>query len=202
MQRTTGNTILLVLFTLAIVAPVFFLLDFKIAGSQTNVEKQSEKYAFSVESGQALPQRPDARIYVAGSGRLTRELREALLDALVGLPEFSEVSVLEEPVDRSPEALVQVEIDRQMWIWSPFYATARLDVEVWFASDGDLTWIDEDVVQMQNPEPAVRLHSQLDVRDRTAGVISRPAYNRFLAEAIAEHIRSELTGAVNRPAGP
>jgi hypothetical protein len=71
--------------------------------------------------------------------------------------------------------------------WTPVYASAGVVTRIVYASDGDLSWREDTVVKMGRNDggPQVRVRGDLELKDTTRGVVSRPAYHRHLSQQIA-----------------
>jgi hypothetical protein len=93
-----------------------------------------------------------------------------------------------------------VAVVRRTYIWTPFYATAQLAVRVAFASDGQVDW-DQlgEIDTVIQASPAIRFSGDLEIRDRSLGLISHPGYRSHLAQQISDKVlesaRNALTGS-------
>jgi hypothetical protein len=69
-------------------------------------------------------------------------------------------------------------------------------VHAGYDSGGDTTFMQpvEDTHTSVGKTDAANLYGEYDVRDRSLGLISRPGYHRYLAEAIAREIVTALKG--------
>lgn len=196
------SIVLIVLALLVGSLALFLLFNFQAVRGVANTEKQSSTYASRIEAGQSLPGGvSQAAIYVESKGRLSRALAETLPDALAADPAFGDVRRIDQRLERSDTALVYLVVTERNFFWTPVYAQASVDVDLYFASDGDLNWIEADVVHFSSGEPAVRKDSDLSLHDRVYGLISYPAYVDRLTQVLTEQAVDTLNQAVEHPAG-
>jgi hypothetical protein len=93
---------------------------------------------------------------------------------------------------QAPLLLVDFVSDR---LWTPFYGRATVQAQIYYAYDGDAPWpLDEPVVFRTSP--AVKADGEFTLVDTTWGLISKPAYNENLAQALAMAIADALQADV------
>jgi hypothetical protein len=191
----------LILLVAVLLPAVFFVaVDFKAASSTTTAESQVS----TIRSGEGEAGSPPLEIYVQAPQNLNERLRQELLSRAGTLASFSTVSLIETPgsdpgSDPGSAALV-VAVDRRTYIWTPFYATAQLSVQVAFASDGQVDWNQlGEIDTVMQASPATRFSADLEMRDRSLGLISHPGYRSHLARQISEKVlesaRTALAGS-------
>jgi len=110
------------------------------------------------------------------------------------------MTLIETPTPVPGSAALVVVVDRPNYIWTPVYATANVSVRIAFASDGGVDWNqlgEIDTVMQASPE--VRLSGDLEIRDRSLGLISHPGYRSYIAgqisDKVVKSINTALTGS-------
>jgi hypothetical protein len=127
---------------------------------------------------------------VTGEGRIPSILATALQAELEEETAVDTATLLPDPqkIQDQPVLLIDLTTDR---LWTPFYGHGALTAQLFYAYDGDAPWpLDEPVVFRVSP--AVKADGQFTVTDRTWGLISRPAYDNYLAQTLAEAIAAAL----------
>lgn len=204
MKRST-RLILFLVALLVIIAAVFLLLDFRLLRAQMAVDSNTETYSFSIDEGRRLPLEQDLDLYVQAPQGLEEALVEALSEELPTNPYVGAVNVEEEPPAAAADSVLVVEIDEpSVLFWSPFYARTVMTVDVAYASDGEVAWIDEDVVALVSsdpPVPVVRVRAEHTFNGRAYGLISGPGYASYLANELATYINAALANTLANPAG-
>ena len=195
MKRLASYTLILLLAVL-LVAGIFLALDFKAASSATTGDTQ----VTTISSGKGYAERPPLVIFVQAPDNLAEPLRRALFNRVGTVLPFSTIAITETPASVPGSAALVVTVDRRSYIWTPVYATADLYVRFAFASDGRVDWNqlgEIDTVMQDSPE--VRMTGDLEIRDRSLGLISLPGYRSHIAGQISdkavESIKTVLTSS-------
>jgi len=182
MKRLASYTLILLLGVL-LVAGIFLALDFKAASSATTGDTQ----VTTISSGKGYAERPPLVIFVQAPDNLAEPLRRALFNRVGTVLPFSTMAITETPASVPGSAALVVTVDRRSYIWTPVYATADLYVRFAFASDGRVDWNqlgEIDTVMQDSPE--VRMTGDLEIRDRSLGLISLPGYRSHIAGQISD----------------
>ncbi|HEX6383766.1 MAG TPA: hypothetical protein VF177_03755 [Anaerolineae bacterium] len=183
-----------------IIAAAFLLLDFRLLRAQMAVDSNAGTYSFSIDEERRLPLEQDLDLYVQAPQGLEAQVVEALSEELPTNPYVRAVNVQEEPLAAAVDSVVVVEIDEpSVLFWSPFYARTVMTVDVAYASDGEVAWIDEDVVVLESsdpPVPVVRVRAEHSFNGSAYGLISRPGYASYLANELATHINASLANTL------
>lgn len=192
----SGNrlTWVLVIVLLVLIGLALNFLDFQIAQSTTQVSHDLG----TARAGEALPgnMAPGQRLYfvVRGEDAVAQALRVALEEALEqtrAIGEATDVSGLQTE-QRAPLLLVEPAPQR---LWMPVYGEATVTVQVYFAYDGDAPWpLSQPMVLEESP--AVMASGEFVLTDTSWGLLSKPAYTRHLAQALAEAIAAALEADV------
>jgi hypothetical protein len=78
-------------------------------------------------------------------------------------------------------------------LWTPFFATSQVTAQADYSSTGDITFMGESPVTVDNEDgPVLNMNGEYEVNDRSWGLISRPGYYQTLAEYLAREIVSTL----------
>lgn len=201
-----GALLLLLLAVLLIVlAAAFLLLDFRFQQARMAVDSNVSTYSFNVGKETPLPLEQDLALYVQAPPELEGELAQALSEELTTNPYVRDINLQAEPVAAAADSVLVVEIDNpSVLFWSPFYTRSVMTVNVAFASDGAVAWIDQDVVTMTSEDaagPVVRLRGEYSFDGNAYGLISGPGHAHYLAQEAARAINQSLADQLASQAG-
>lgn len=178
----------------------FLLLNFRLAASDTQAMLEIN----STKIDGHYPERlgPDDKIsfILTGEGPLASGLQNALLEEMdkAGVGKL-ELSHKLEPGHSNPALVVKV--GRPGLVWTPFFATSRFSIQAGYATDGDMTFmetLDKTQPYIRSRDPSVvDLYTEYDVSDRSFGLISRPGYQRYVADYLAGEIVNTLKNLYN-----
>lgn len=184
MKRLPSFTLILLLAVL-LLAVIFLVLDFKAAFSATTDNSQ----VTTISSGEEVTESPPLVIFVQAPGNLAEPLRQALFSLAGTIAPFSMMTLTETPASDPGWAALVVAVDRHTYIWTPVYATAHLSVRAAFASDGRVDWNQlGEIDSIMQASPAFRMTGDLEIRDRSLGLISQPGYRSYMARQISERV--------------
>lgn len=189
-------TIWIILAALVIIMGAAFVgLNFRVANSTTDMSRSQDKYAYAKEDQEiALPRR--VNVFVESDDPLGERLQRALVDQLREDTSFAVVGSLDSLDEVGDDPVLVVRFLERSWLWTPFYGQGSLRLEVAYASNGDLSWREDDVVEMPSsgvPESGVVwLKGEYNIHDSSWGVISRIAYRQRLAERSAGGIEQGI----------
>lgn len=184
---------MILLLAVLFLAVIFLAIDFKAAFSTTSADSQ----VTTIRSGERYAGRPPLVIFVQAPDNLAGSLRLALFNRVGILAPFSTMSLVETPASDPDSAALVVVVDRRTYIWTPVYATANLSVRVAFASDGRVDWNqlgEVDTVMQSSPE--VRMSGNLEIRDRSLGLVSHPGYRSYIARQISNKVVESINTAL------
>lgn len=192
--------VLLVLF-----AAAFLTLDFRFMQAQMAVDHSAATYSFSIDEETPLPLEQDLDLYVQAPLDLADELAEALATELKTNPYVRDINVQAEPIAAAADSVLVVEIDDpSVLFWSPFYTRSVMTVNAAYASDGEVAWIDEDVVRLRSEGegmPVARIGAEYTFDGRAYGLISGPGYATYLADEVAQQINEGLADGLATTGG-
>ncbi len=194
-MRLPRTTKILGAFLVVAVATALSLsMDFRAAQSASDTSSTISKITFGTP-----PLRPEGTLvlHVAGDGELRGDLEKALIPRLEKVAGIADVRVLGSMPSESANPILPVlvvEARRDASTWTPAYASASIVTRIVYASDGDLSWQNDKAVVMGRNDglPQLRMRGDLTLGDTTRGVISRPAYQRHLAQQIASAVSDTL----------
>jgi hypothetical protein len=152
----------------------------------------------TISSGEGYAERLPLVIFVQAPDNLTEPLRRALFNRVGTLAPFSTIAITETPASDPGSAALVVVVDRRTAIWTPVYATANLSVRVAFASDGRVDWNHSgeiDTVMQSSSE--VRMSGDLEIWDRSLGLISYPGYRSHIAGQISNKVVESIKTALS-----
>lgn len=196
MKRLASCTWVLLLAVL-LLPGIFLALDFKAAFSTATDDAQVATISFGEGYAEGTP----LVIFVQASDNLTEPLRRALFNrvgtlTLGTLTPFSTMALTETPASDPGSAALVVVVDRRAYIWTPVYATANLSVRVAFASDGRVDWNQlGEIDTVVQASPVVRISGDLEIRDRSLGLISHPGYRSHIAGQISDKVVESINTA-------
>jgi len=200
MKKTIGLVLIFLTLALCLLAASFLWLDFRLARSSTKVNAQAATYSIGIENGGKLDPLDQLAVYVKGEDEFAAALRQQMVSKLDADPEFGNITSLEKPLDQSNHPVLYVETQDRSIFWTPFFSRTSMTVYLAYATDGDISWRGktDEIMHMQG-SPAVRVESTYQVNDNTLGLVSRKAYQKFLAEQIAIKISQTLGGSFTNP---
>jgi hypothetical protein len=183
-----------------LVGAAFLLLDFRLAAGSI----QSVQSIMVTELEGNHPQRPGSddkiSIVVDGKGPLAGTLKKALAKEVENAG-LGQVTWEQELRPQYPNPVLVVNVGQPAPLWTPFLATSRFSVQAGYAINGDITFLDnldktQPYIRSSNPS-AVNLYTEYELSDRSLGLISRPGYDRYLADYLAREIVQALKNLYN-----
>ncbi|KPL79207.1 hypothetical protein ADN00_05020 [Ornatilinea apprima] len=174
----------------AILFAALLLLDFHLSISSTaqniSVSRISGGAGDAQNPNPLPPQTSPLRLYTPDpklSQLLARQIKEA--------PGIDQIEIVSELPEHTGQAVLVVTLPEHNRLWLGFFATAETNAQMTFASDGQ--WQSNHIEMRDGQPPVVRVEACLALRDRSAGLMSRPWYLRHLREQIAEEVVKTLS---------
>lgn len=189
------RTLLIIVFVLLVVVAAFLFLDFRISRMELATNSQASRFTISVDEGHSLPQGVHLDLYVEAPERLDQMLAEQLIATLDANPYVGAVTLRDDPPEAASGSVLVVRVKEPGGLgWTPFYTKIDADVEVAYASDGDVAWIGVSPVIMDTDtgQPVARVEATLALDGSGFGLISRPGYMHYLADELARQINELL----------
>jgi hypothetical protein len=204
MSRQTRTFLLIAaLFVLAAAALLF--LDVQVSRANLSADWQAARHAANMDSDHPLPAEQALDLYVLGPERLKPALARQLTEALQSNPYIGAVTLREGPPQAAAGSILVVRVEEPAnCLWTPFYTKTGVGIEVAYASDGVVDWIEADSVVFAASEPpqtVARVEASLDLDGSGYGLISRPAYYDYLAGEITRQLGSLLQTQLNAGSG-
>jgi hypothetical protein len=195
MKRTIA--ILVSILAVVILTAAFIWTDFHMSTSQTKIESQVTTYGIKGQASGELPAHLPVQIYVEGDDLFSKVLRDQLRERLEATPRFNQVSILGMLPEKSNQPVLLIDPGEAVNLWTPIYGRSRFSINLIFASDGDISWRNEDAVRMNSSAvQVVRIRSDFTVNDSSIGLISRIYYQKYLAERVASQIAISLSSSI------
>jgi hypothetical protein len=189
MNVRVGSIIGLLALTVGLTAALFLSLNFRIAQSDTASEYRLATYRRGNDQAEAMQIGEGLNVAVNGHGDFVERLRQALMAELSTANVFSSGELLAGTNAQDDTLHLLVELEQETMFWSPFYASSQLTAAVIYASDGDLSWRGMSPVVMESGDALlIWADGELQISDTSAGLISRPSYQRMLADRTAVEI--------------
>lgn len=173
---------------------VFWWLDFRLAASNTESEKNITTTSIGMEDQlpDAMQHRQTINLALTGEGPLVTALQKALTIEIkqAGL---GDIELVEALVPKYQDPVLVVKVGRPGSLWMPFFVSSRVTVQTGYSSSGDTTLLGKAPVYIDNGNgPAIMMYGEYKVNDRSWGLISRPGYYHLLADSLAQQIVATL----------
>jgi hypothetical protein len=198
-SSTSRNSPIILIVLMVIIIAAFLLLDFRLIQGKANASSQVSTYAFSIDKGTQLSIHQPLDVYVIGNTEIGHTLAEALSETLTGIPGVSTIEFHDGTPELSEDSVLVVDVQQSDMTWTPFYSQTDVKMQVAYASDGEVEWIDEQTVELTNGKPVVRVRGDYEMDASARGLMSLPGYRSYLAESLAEQIASSLTERLFNP---
>jgi hypothetical protein len=188
--------ILIILLGLLALVVVFLTADFNFARSETTSEHNLTTIRQGDEIPTPIPIEQILTVAVVGEGAFADRLREAILAELTASNLATQGQWIATSDAGSDALHLLVRVDHDTFLWTPVYAQATVNTTLGYASNHDLSWYGTFPVSMETDHEAPLLWAtgEFELSDSSSGLISRPAYQRILAEKIA----TEMVQALGR----
>ncbi len=174
---------------LLVLGAAFYGLNFRLMRSR--LAQQTTASAARSGEGSILAQaQAPTDLRVSAEGRLANFLSSQLVQSAGDTPNLGQIQVLAQPVGSSGRPLMVVKVTGQRVEWTPFYAKAALNVEVSYATYGDLSFADQQITRFttSSGQPVAQYKANYDLADISWGIISYPGYHQYLAIQIAQTV--------------
>jgi hypothetical protein len=177
---------------IAVLSAAFLLLNFRMAVSSTQSEKNITTTSIGDRLPDAMQRREKISIVLAGEGPLAGALQNALT-AEMHKAGMGEIELVQDPEPVYQNPVLVVKVGRPGLIWTPFFATSRFSIQAGYASNGDAAFMGETTTTVDNKDgPALNMSAEFKVSDRSWGLISRLGYHQILADYLAQHLVAAL----------
>jgi hypothetical protein len=190
------NRFLFILLGLLALVVVSLTADFNFTRSETTSEHNLTTIRQGDEIPTPTPSEQNLIVDVVGEGAFADKLREALLAELTASNLVDQGQWVATPDADSDALHLVVQVDHNTFLWTPVYAQATVKTTLGYASNHDLSWHGTFPISMENDDDAPLLWAtgEFELSDSARGLLSRPAYQRILAEKLA----AEMVQALGR----
>ncbi|MEA4906862.1 MAG: hypothetical protein GYA17_19270 [Chloroflexi bacterium] len=187
--------IVAILAGVALLAGGFLLLDARAMHSQTLQNTITASAASPSEESTRNLLGPNVSLVVAPGPALAQPLAAALTRRLAELPGMGPVVSLQpeqlEAVSGTP--LLAVTVEPEEIHWTPVSSRATVHTSAAFSTLGDVSFVQPGANHFTSPGvPVIQMHISIDTTDRSWGLMTLPAYRRYLAEAITAKVIEAL----------
>ena len=184
--------ILILLGGISLLCAAFLSLNFRLAASNTKIEKNINTTSIGDGLPEAMLRREKINLVLVGEGPLIPALKGALAREMnnARIADLEVMQGIESPY-QSPVLVVKVGGPDLLWI--PFFATSQFTIQVGYSSIGDTTFMGETPAIVSNQDgPALNMYGEYKVSDHSWGLISRLGYHQILADHLAREIVATL----------
>ena len=178
--------------SIALLGAAFWCLNFRLAASNTQIQKNITTTSIGNGLPNAMQHREKINLVLVGEGPLIAALQKALAVEMdrSGLVDIEPVQRME-PQYESPVLIIKIEKPGLLWI--PFLATSRFTIQTGYSSIGDTTFMGKTPIALEYKDgPALNMYGEYKVSDRSWGLISRLGYHQLLADYLAREIVAAL----------
>jgi len=186
--------IVIILVVLAIVlalAAANFWIDFRVAHGSTRSESQVATYSAGIEQSQPKPVIEQLTVYVEEPGYLMGSVRQGLVKRIQDTRGIPDLRVVHEMPKRGDGPALYVQVTPRQFLWLPVFTRAALDIRLVYASDGDLSWMDDSAVIMET-SPLIRMQGNFSVADTSLGLMSLRGQARYLGRQAAVELSKAI----------
>jgi hypothetical protein len=162
--------------------------------------RQETNATMSVAStGETLPANmaPGFTLYtrVEGTSELATAIQEALPDALASTNVGNVKAVSDLNAVDGPRLFITTDVAERLW--TPLYGRARVTANLHFANVANVPWLDGKPMSLTE-SPETQATGEISISNTTWGLLSKPAYYRWLGRAMAEAVAAKLQAEVFR----
>ena len=173
---------------IALLFAAFWFLNFRLATSNTQFEKNITTTGIGEELPNAMQHREKINLALVGEGPLIAALEKALIFEMKSTG-IRDIELVEGIESKYKNPVLIVKAGKSNLLWTPFFATSRFQVQAGYSSSGDTTFMGEIPIIIDNKDgPAINMYGECNISDRSWGLISRPGYHQILADYLAQQI--------------
>ncbi len=195
MKQKRWIVVIVIVLVFALSGAALFLANFSAMKSQMT---RNSAMGSSTGSDQVVQQiSPDKTgMFISGDAKLVKAVQQELTHLLSGTPKFGEIVLVDGTSDKADYPLLFVTFDKQDITWTPVYTRAALEINVAYASNGDVSFRHSTPVEFKHTsdQPSLMNNGKYSFTDTSWGLISSPGYVNYLAKEIAKAIAADLLG--------
>jgi hypothetical protein len=174
-----------------VLAAASFWLDFRAAQASTRSESQVQAFSAGVEPGQPKPAIHQLTVYVEEPGYLLGSVRQGVVKGIQDRHGIQDLRVVDEMPQPQNGPVLYVQVTPRQFIWLPVFTQADLDIHIVYASNGDLSWMEDTAVIMEE-SPLVRMRGDFDVADTSYGIMTLRGQARYLGRQAANEVLNSI----------
>lgn len=183
-----------------LVSAAFLFLNFRVAVG--NIQSLQMIMVTELEGNYPDRLQSDDKIsmVLVGEGPLVRALQKALTEKMNNFG-MGQMELEQELEPKYPNPVLVVKVGQPSPVWTPFFGVSQFSIQAGYATNGDTTFmdgLDKTGPYIRNSHPSVvNLYTEYEVSDRSFGLISRPGYDGYLADFLAQEIVQALKNLYN-----
>jgi hypothetical protein len=182
----------LLLAGIAFLIVAFLFLNFRAAASHTEVEKNVMTAGIGEGLPDAMQRREKISLVLVGEGPLIDALQNFILTEM-NQAGIGDIDPVQQILTEYQNPVLVVKVEQPDVLWTPLFANSHFTIQAGYSSTGDTTLIGEPPVTVDNRHgAALNMYGEYTIRDRSWGLISRPAYHQSLADSLAREIVASL----------
>ena len=166
---------------------LFFLVSFRIISSQLAVNSEVGASRQNTEASPVEFTQLTTQLVVEGDDPLARAIQVEITRLAKNDNSIFHVNFASTPGEVAQSPLLVVTLKEHGSTWTPVYARTALEVEVAYASNGDVSFRESEPTQFHSTgnQPVRRYEGHYHLADRSWGVMSLPGYRDYLAHQAA-----------------
>jgi hypothetical protein len=190
-RRSKIGLFLILLAVLLVLAAASFWLDFRAAQGSTRSESQVTAFSAGIEPGQPKPAIHHLTVYVEEPGYLMGSVRQGVVKGMQDRHGIQDLRVANEMPQSEDGPVLYVQVTPRQFVWLPVFTRADLDIRIVYASNGDLSWMDDAAVVLEE-SPLLRMRGDFDVADTSYGIMTLRGQARYLGRQAAIEVLNAI----------
>jgi hypothetical protein len=174
---------------------LFSLISFGwILGSQSAVTSEVVAYHQNTEASPVAFSPLAPRLVVEGEDTLARALRAEITRRAKSEKTLGQVNFTFVTDEAAQSPLLVVRLKQHSGFWTPVYARTTLQVEAAYASNGDVSFRENEPTQFHSAgdQPVRQYEGHYQLTDSSWGIMSLPGYRDYLAHQVAADLLTSL----------
>jgi hypothetical protein len=188
---------ILFVLTLLVLTAFFLVLDFHLIRGQFNIERVISTASFGRDGELTIDYEQEMDFYVLGAPRFENVFSSAISSQLSANQFIGEIKTKQNEPAPAKDSILIIRFEDQRLFWTPVFSSNTIKVKVYYSTDGDVSWIDDDVIRSKAGPYTIWLLGTLDIQDRSCGLMSLPGYHRYLGQQLGKDIAQSLENSLN-----
>jgi hypothetical protein len=190
-RRSKIGLFLILLAVVLVLAAASLWLDFRAAQGSTRSESQVTAFSAGIEPGQPKPAIHQLTVYVEEPGYLMGSVRQGVVKGMQDRHGIQDLRVANEMPQSEDGPVLYVQVTPRQFVWLPVFTRADLDIRIVYASNGDLSWMDDAAVVLEE-SPLLRMRGDFDVADTSYGIMTLRGQARYLGRQAAIEVLNAI----------